>query len=42
MGKVANFIAVDGDLSKGGFKDVKVLRTYFKIEILYKVFKDCY
>lgn len=32
VGKKANFIVVDKDLSKGEFKGAKVLRTYFEGE----------
>ncbi|EXL66833.1 hypothetical protein FOPG_17014 [Fusarium oxysporum f. sp. conglutinans race 2 54008] len=39
-GKVANFINVDRDLSKGGFKDAKVLRTWFEGELVFDGLKN--
>jgi predicted amidohydrolase YtcJ len=36
VGKRANFIAVDKDLSKGQFDDAKVMRTWFEGEVVYE------
>lgn len=35
IGKKANFIALDRDLSKGEFEDVHVLRTWFEGEMVW-------
>ncbi|KAL1862010.1 hypothetical protein Plec18170_000834 [Paecilomyces lecythidis] len=36
VGKKANFIAVDRDLSRGEFKDVKVLKTWFEGKVVWE------
>ena len=36
VGKKANFIAVDKDLSRGEFKDAKVVTTWFEGEVVYE------
>jgi predicted amidohydrolase YtcJ len=36
VGKKANFIAVDRDLSRGEFEDAGVLATWFEGEIVYE------
>lgn len=37
VGKKANFIVVNSDLSKGAFADAKVLRTYFEGEKVWDI-----
>jgi len=36
VGKKANFIAIDRDLSKGGFDGASVLKTWFEGEVVYE------
>ncbi|KAL4928558.1 amidohydrolase [Aspergillus undulatus] len=40
VGKKANFIAVDRDLSEGGFRDATVLQTWFEGRVVYSARSD--
>ncbi|KAH7042273.1 hypothetical protein B0J12DRAFT_579564, partial [Macrophomina phaseolina] len=39
-GKLANFICVDRDLTKGGFANAEVLKTWFEGELVYEHARD--